>query len=56
MISATAVHAALDYPSLVEALRTAFVAGAVAPVRTSHSVTPQGDRLLLMPAWDGGGY
>ena len=55
MISATAVHAALDYPSLVEALRTAFVAGAVAPVRTSHSVTPQGDRLLLMPAWDGGG-
>ena len=55
MISAVAVHAALDYPSLVEALRAAFVAGAVAPVRASHSVTPQGDRLLLMPAWDGDG-
>lgn len=52
MIPAAAVHAALDYPSLVEALRAAFVAGASAPVRTSHAVTAEGDRLLLMPAWD----
>lgn len=54
-ISADAVHRALDWPSLVEALRAAFAAGATAPVRSSHSVTPEGDRLLLMPAWDGTG-
>ncbi|HVE50787.1 MAG TPA: ornithine cyclodeaminase family protein [Casimicrobiaceae bacterium] len=51
-ISAEEVHAALDFPSLIEALREAFVAGASAPVRASHAVTPQGDRLLLMPAWN----
>ena len=54
-IPADAVHAALDWRSLVEALRAAFVAGATAPVRSSHAVTPEGDRLLLMPAWDGTG-
>jgi ornithine cyclodeaminase/alanine dehydrogenase-like protein (mu-crystallin family) len=50
-VSGAAVHAALDYPSLIAALREAFSAGAEAPVRASHAVTPQGDRLLLMPAW-----
>lgn len=54
-ISAAAVHRALDWPSLVDALRAAFAAGATAPVRSSHAVTPEGDRLLLMPAWDGAG-
>jgi ornithine cyclodeaminase len=54
-ISADAVHRALDWDSLVDALRAAFVAGATAPVRSSHAVTPEGDRLLLMPAWDGAG-
>ena len=54
-ISADRVHAALDWPSLVDALRVAFTAGATAPVRSSYSVTPAGDRLLLMPAWDGAG-
>ena len=53
--SAADVDAALDYRSLVDALRDAFVAGATAPVRSSHPVTPAGDRLLLMPAWDGSG-
>lgn len=53
--SAAEVHDALDYGSLVETLRDAFAAGASAPVRASHSVTPEGDRLLLMPAWDGVG-
>lgn len=53
--SAADVHAALDYPALVDALRDGFVEGASAPVRTSHAVTPDGDRLLLMPAWDGVG-
>jgi len=50
-ITAAEVHAALPYPVLVEALRTAFADGAEAPVRSSFSVTPEGDRLLLMPAW-----
>jgi ornithine cyclodeaminase/alanine dehydrogenase-like protein (mu-crystallin family) len=55
LIDADAVHGALDFPSLVEALREAFRVGATAPVRASHPVTPAGDRLLLMPAWDGTG-
>lgn len=51
-IDAGAVYAALDWRALVDALREAFRAGANAPVRSSHPVTPEGDRLLLMPAWD----
>jgi ornithine cyclodeaminase len=54
-VRAEAVHAALDWRSLVDALRAAFAAGATAPVRASHEVTAAGDRLLLMPAWDGAG-
>jgi ornithine cyclodeaminase len=54
-VDAQAVNAALDFPSLVDALRTAFAAGATAPVRSSHAVTDAGDRLLVMPAWDGRG-
>jgi ornithine cyclodeaminase len=54
-VSGADVHAALDYPALVDALRDAFVEGATAPVRASHAVTDDGDRLLLMPAWGGGG-
>jgi ornithine cyclodeaminase len=50
-VEAAEVHAALDYPSLVAALRDAFAAGATAPVRASHEVTANGDRLLLMPAF-----
>jgi ornithine cyclodeaminase len=55
MVPAADVHAALAWRPLVDALRAAFVAGATAPVRSSHAVTSEGDRLLLMPAWDGGG-
>jgi ornithine cyclodeaminase len=54
-VAAADVHACLDYGSLVDALREEFAVGATAPVRASHEVTPQGDRLLLMPAWDGHG-
>lgn len=54
-LSAAEVHAALDYPSLIDALRRAFQSGGVAPVRSSHAVTDEGDRLLLMPAWGNGG-
>jgi ornithine cyclodeaminase/alanine dehydrogenase-like protein (mu-crystallin family) len=50
-ITAAEVNTALTYPALIEALREAFAAGAEAPVRSSFSVTSEGDRLLLMPAW-----
>jgi ornithine cyclodeaminase/alanine dehydrogenase-like protein (mu-crystallin family) len=53
-ITAAEVHAALEYPALIDALRAAFAAGAEVPLRSSHSVTPEGDRLLLMPAWRAG--
>lgn len=52
-VSAERVHAVLEWPALIDALREAFRAGATAPLRASHPVTPAGDRLLLMPAWDG---
>src|SRR5215470_13356159 len=51
-IPADWVHAALEWRALVDALRDAFRVGTSAPLRASHPVTPAGDRLLLMPAWD----
>jgi ornithine cyclodeaminase len=49
---AAALERTLDTPSLVAALRAAFVRGARAPVRHVHEVAPALDgRLLLMPAW-----
>jgi alanine dehydrogenase len=58
VIDAAAVHAALDWPALVAALRDAFAVGAEAPVRHHHEVPRPGDApatLLLMPAWQPGG-
>jgi ornithine cyclodeaminase/alanine dehydrogenase-like protein (mu-crystallin family) len=50
--SAEQVHAALDYPALVEKLRQAFASGASVPLRHAHRVNEhQNARLLLMPAW-----
>ncbi|MGH8675422.1 MAG: ornithine cyclodeaminase family protein, partial [Burkholderiales bacterium] len=50
--SAQQVHAALEYPALVEHLRQAFAKGASVPLRHSHKVREDEDaRLLLMPAW-----
>jgi ornithine cyclodeaminase len=54
-IDAPGVHAALPWPRLIDALAEAFAAGAEAPLRSSHAVTPAGDRLLVMPAWRPGG-
>lgn len=51
-IDADAVRAALDWPVLIDALRATFRAGGNTPLRASYPVTPAGDRLLLMPAWD----
>lgn len=48
------VDAALPYPKLIEALRSAFRDGVVQPVRHHHTVTRPGMQdatLLLMPAW-----
>lgn len=55
--SAAEVHAALDYPRLIEALREAFRRGGEAmPVRQSYEVGAGGAaaHLLTMPAWERG--
>jgi alanine dehydrogenase len=55
--SADEVHGALDYPSLIEALREAFRTGGEVPVRHHHEVPRPGTdpaTLLLMPAWQAG--
>ncbi|HEX5612388.1 MAG TPA: ornithine cyclodeaminase family protein [Burkholderiales bacterium] len=49
------MHAALDYPALIEQLRQWFAKGAKVPLRHAHQVNEhQNDRLLLMPAWRDG--
>jgi alanine dehydrogenase len=56
-VDAGAVHAALPYPALIEALRAAFTAGGEVPVRHHHAVGRPGVEpatLLLMPAWQPG--
>ena len=51
-LSAADLEAALDFPSLVDALRAGFAKGAQAPLRHVHVVAPEVQgRLLLMPAW-----
>ena len=54
ILSSDAVAQALDYPSLVEALRAIFRDGAEAPTRHHHHVPSDAGSdgtLLLMPAW-----
>lgn len=53
------VTAALDFPSLVEALRQMFRSGCDAPLRQHHSIPVPGAQdgaLLIMPAWQAGRY
>jgi ornithine cyclodeaminase len=57
ILDANDIAAALTWPALVEALRTAFRSDIAAPVRHHHTV-PQPGRdatLLIMPAWTVGG-
>jgi ornithine cyclodeaminase/alanine dehydrogenase-like protein (mu-crystallin family) len=53
VVSAAEIDSALDFPSLIEALRAAFRAEIETPLRHGHTITrPDGDAtLLLMPAW-----
>ena len=56
-ITADAINAKLDYPSLIAALRAAFAADWTVPVRHHHGIQIPGEpeqTLLLMPAWEGG--
>ncbi len=58
-VAADEIESALDYPALVDALRQAFRAGVVAPVRHHHEIERPGETatLILMPAWQAGeGY
>ena len=54
IITGSDIAEALAFPELIETLRSAFRAGAVAPVRHHHTIAlpDQADAtLLLMPAW-----
>lgn len=54
LFSAAEVAEYLDYPSLIDALQTAFAAPFEQPVRHHHAVTRPDEpaaTLLLMPAW-----
>jgi alanine dehydrogenase len=53
VVAAEEIHGALDFPSLVEALRDMFRRGCETPLRHHHGVP--GGTLLLMPAWQSGG-
>lgn len=54
-LAAARVHDALPYPALIDALRQAFAMPAEVPRRHAHDLCGQGT-LLLMPAWQAGGY
>jgi ornithine cyclodeaminase len=53
-----AVAQALDWPTLIEALRDMFLKGCVSPVRHHHHLQAGNfhGTLLLMPAWSSDGY
>jgi alanine dehydrogenase len=57
VIGAEEIDHALTYPALIAALRDAFRADIVVPVRHRHTVAQPGTdaSLLLMPAWTGAG-
>jgi ornithine cyclodeaminase len=62
-IDGDTLHRLLDFPSLIEALRTMFRDGCEVPARRHHAIAPGGGgwagigatgTLLLMPAWQTG--
>jgi ornithine cyclodeaminase len=56
VVTAEEIDRALTYPALVEALREAFRADIMVPVRHHHTIPQPGTdaTLLLMPAWTSG--
>lgn len=59
LLSPQDVADALRYPDLINALRNMFVAGCTQPLRHHHNLDEkdaQKGTLLLMPAWQQGGY
>ncbi len=55
-VAAEAIDAALDFPSLIDALDAAFRGGFIAPERHHHVIPRDGSpdaTHLLMPAWSG---
>ncbi len=62
VITAAEIDAALTFPDLIEALRTAFAGDIVVPVRHHHAIERPGKATathLLMPAWtnsEGGNF
>lgn len=52
VISGAEVAAALDDPSLIDAIDGAFRSDAVVPVRHHHKILEADATLLLMPAWN----
>jgi len=60
VVDADTVHRLLDFPSLIEALRTMFRDGCEVPLRHHHGIPADAEgggagTLLLMPAWQAGG-
>jgi ornithine cyclodeaminase/alanine dehydrogenase-like protein (mu-crystallin family) len=55
LVLATEIDAALDFPSLIDALAAAFRGGTIAPARHHHAIARKGADAthLLMPAWTG---
>jgi ornithine cyclodeaminase len=50
VVNQAETRAALPFPALIEALKSAFIQGADVPLRHRHSL-PNDATLLLMPAW-----
>ena len=55
-IAAAEIEAALEFPTLIEAIAEAFRADITAPLRHHHGIPREGGEatLLLMPAWTSG--
>lgn len=52
VLSGAEVAAALDNPSLIDAIDDAFRSDTAVPVRHHHEIPEAGGTLLLMPAWN----
>ena len=59
ILTPDAIATALTYPALIDALRKMFVTGCTQPLRHHHALDEadaQKGTLLIMPAWQQGGY